>query len=218
MILEGERMVDNAKAQVEAAETKEIKLQKDAKKLKKRSTLDSNELQEIEDRIAKVQRDKDYLEIEANSKVKDQELVKMVRVKTAMKKLCASHLSLSDKEKILFNAGNDLIDYIPDLPIEALDDEILNLRYQGSAKTTAIVLQAKASLQKPNSNAGDQNDASRPSTLPSSPPPYEEIQRQLPTNPYYPSSPEASFNTSSGSPSCLYPPLNGPDHRRSFPS
>ena len=96
MILEGERSVDSAKALVESAESKEIKLRKDHKKLLKKRYLfyiqlfvgdswlelidysscpPSDQIKEIEDKLVKINLDKDYAESEANIKVKDHEVV-----------------------------------------------------------------------------------------------------------------------------------------------
>lgn len=202
MILEGEKAVDAAKEKVEAAEAKEVKLRKEEKKLKKRSNVDTNQLLEIQGKISKTERDKEYAETEAASKVKDHELVKMVRVKAAMKKFCQTQLNLCEKTKIVFSSGNEIIDHIPELTMDN-DADILDMKYQSTAKTMNIVMQTKSQLQTRNSPANSAPTIN--SNLPSSPPPYDEIHRQLPTNPYY-TSPEASFNCSNGN-SPIYPYL-----------
>ena len=85
------------------------------------------------------------------------------------------------------------------------NDDMLNMKYQGSAATTQIVLRVKNELQA-------KRDGTPASALPTHPPSYDEIeaqqQRQPPLNPYYPSSPDASFNTDPvSSPTPLYPAL-----------
>ena len=109
MILEGEKGVDSAKAQVEAAEAKEVKLRKEEKKLRKRSSSNVSDLSDIQEKIAKVQREKDYAENEANVKVKDHELVKMIRAKEALKKLCEGQLQMFETGKVIFTAANQVV-------------------------------------------------------------------------------------------------------------
>ena len=198
MILEGEKSVDAARSLVEATEAKQLKLRKEEKKIRKRSTLDLNELGDVQSKITKTQNDKDYAESEAVAKTKDHELVKMIRVKEAMGKYCRSQLALSAKSNILFSAGSEIVNQMPELTPESLDDDVLNLKYQGAGKTIQIVLKAKEDLEE---KRGDKVV----NTLPQSPPSYDEIHRQPPTNPYYPSSPEASFNQS---PRGAYPRLD----------
>lgn len=201
MILEGEKGVDAAKALVETSEAKEVKLRKEEKKIRKRSNIDSNELRDVQLKIAKTQRDKDYAESEANSKTKEHELVKMIRVKESMKTFCNSQLELCDKTRIAFKAGSELIEQIPELTPHSLDDDILNMTYQGKPRTLQIVLNAKDALQKKREDSLQQPSSvsgSATQPIPTSPPSYEEIHRQYPINPYFHASPETIFNTSNG--------------------
>jgi len=201
MILEGEKGVDAAKALVETSEAKEVKLRKEEKKIRKRSNVDSDELRDIQLKIAKTQRDKDYAESEANSKTKEHELVKMIRVKESMKTFCNSQLELCDKTRIAFTAGSELIEQIPELTPHSLDDDILNMTYQGKARTLQIVFNAKDALQKKREDSPQQPSSvsgSAPQPIPTSPPSYEEIHRQYPINPYFHASPETIFNSSNG--------------------
>ena len=208
MILEGEKGVDSAKALVEAAEAKEVKLRKEEKKLRKRSSSNVGELSEVQEKIAKVQREKDYAENEATVKIKDHELVKMIRAKEALKKLCESQLQMFDLGKVIFNAANQVVEQMPEFKLEMTDQDIENMSYRGSSATTQIVLQARNRLKDLPQNS---STSSMDSTLPSSPPAYDEIHRQPPTNPYYSISPEP--DTSRNPLSTLYPDLN---RRRSY--
>jgi len=202
MILEGEKGVDAAKALVDTAEAKEVKLRKEEKKIKKRSNLDCDELRDVQIKIAKTQRDKDYAESEANSKIKEHELVKMIRVKEAMKKFCNSQAEICDKGKIVFSAGSELTEQIPELTAETLDDDILNMTYQGKPKTLQIVLRAKDAVQRkpeessPSGLTNFSGQQSQSIPIPTSPPSYDEIHRQPPVNPYFTSSPDTPFNLS----------------------
>merc|ERR1711976_15609 len=172
MILEGEKGVDTAKAMVEATEAKELKLRKEEKKLRKRSSSNIDDLSDIQEKIAKVQREKDYAESEASAKVKDHELVKMIRTKEALKKLCQGQLQMFESGKVIFNAAHQVIEQMPEFKLEMTDQDVENLTYRGSSVTTQIVLQTKNRLADmqlvPRSNTS--NSSSMDSTLPSSPP------------------------------------------------
>lgn len=209
MILEGEKGVDAAKGMVEASEAKEIKLRKEEKKLRKRSSSNIDELSEIQDKIAKVQREKDYAEHEASSKVKDHELVKMIRTKEALKKLCSGQLQMFETGKIIFNAAHQVIEQMPELKIEMTDQDIENMSYRGSSITTQIVLQTKNRLSEmPPRSSSTTSSMDSSATLPSSPPAYDEISRQPPSNPFFDPDPD---NRNPLAP--LYPDLN---RRRSY--
>jgi len=201
MILEGEKGVDAAKALVETSEAKEVKLRKEEKKIKKRSNLDCDELKDVQMKIAKTQRDKDYAESEANSKIKENELVKMIRVKEAMKKFCNSQIEICDKSKIMFSAGSELIEQMPELTPQTLNDNILDMTYQGKPQTLQIVMRAKEALnRKPDDHRNQRSPVSEGTAsqpIPTSPPSYDEIHRQLPVNPYFNASPDTPINNTS---------------------
>ena len=125
----------------------------------------------------------------------------MIRVKESMKTFCNSQLELCDKTRIAFTAGSELIEQIPELTPHSLDDDILNMTYQGKARTLQIVFNAKDALQKKREDSPQQPSSvsgSAPQPIPTSPPSYEEIHRQYPINPYFHASPETIFNTSNG--------------------
>ena len=111
-------------------------------------------------------------------------------------------MELCDKTRIAFTAGSELIEQIPELTPHSLDDDILNMTYQGKARTLQIVLNAKDALQKKRENSPlpqpSSVSGSAPQPIPTSPPSYEEIHRQYPMNPYFHASPETIFNTSNG--------------------
>lgn len=203
MILEGERIVDSANQLVDSAETKEVRLRKEHKKLKKKSCAPIDQLRDIEERITKVHLDKNYAESEATCKLKDHEAVKMIRLREALKKFSTGQLALCKKGQLLFEAGNDVIEYFPEIS----SDDIQDIKYQGSAATTQIVIRTKEKLKNfnendksvplvPADNVADLTSTSRNTspTLPASPPAYDEIHmQQPPVNPYYQSSPNVSF-------------------------
>lgn len=224
MILEGEKGVDAAKGLVEAADAKEIKLRKEFKMLSKKSCPPSDELRDIEERIAKVQRDKDFSEHEASIKVKDHEAVKLIRLKEALKKFTSGQLALSEKNSIVFSAAQEVVHQIPDITIDMTDTDLQSIKYRGAPFTAQIVMRAKDDLKnfKPREATGSrQSTPTRiparcsPTMLPSSPPAYDDIHNhppQPPINPYYNPSSEVNENYDPNfhSPpvSVLYPNLN----------
>ena len=188
-------MVDNAKMLVDNLEAKEVRLRKEEKKLRKRSCPDSSDLRDVEMKLAKVMRDKDYAELEAQSKVKDKEVGKCVRVKDALSRMCRSQLALWEKNQVIFSAASEVVDQMPSLENDSIneDEDIFNLRYQGSSRTLQIVLQTRNALEA--GQRAVRRSTSQLSLPPNSPPSYEELQRQLPTNPYFSPSytPDESF-------------------------
>ena len=83
--------------------------------LQQKSSAPSDQLRDIEERITKVQQDKNYAESEATCKLKDHEAVKMIRLKEALKKFSTGQLALCKKGQLLFEAGNDIVEYFPDI-------------------------------------------------------------------------------------------------------
>lgn len=216
MILEGEKSVDAARGLVEAAEAREAKLRKEHKKLMKKSSPPTEELRDIEDKVAKVQRDKDFAEHEATSKVKDHEAVKLIRLKEALKKFTSGQRVLSEKTNLVFCAADEVVQEIPDLSVDMEDDVLQNMKYRGAPVTTAIVLRTKNELKEykpyvtPRCSCTSPSSAVRssPTALPSSPPSYDDIHNQLhqpPTNPYYIPDENAAYNNCHDA--ALYPAL-----------
>ena len=189
MILEGERIVDTASKIVESTETTETKLKKERKKLIRKSTPPINELEMIEERIAKIQLDKVQAASEFSSKQKDQKNLKSKRLKEALKKFSNGQLTLCKKGQILFDAGNDIIDHIPEMVLQDKNE----LEYSGSASTTQILIRTKEKLKNFNSeneklyhetSSTDQTKSSP--VLPILPPAYDKLDiQQPPVNPYY---------------------------------
>jgi hypothetical protein len=210
MILEGERVVDAAKAALETAESKEVKLKKEQKRLSKKSFASSNdELREVEDRLAKVLRDKDYADAEASIKIKEHEAVKMIRVKDGLSKFAQAQLDLSDKSSIIFSAAKEVADQIPDITSDMTDDDLLGVQYHGGPVAMQAIMKAKDCLKQFPTIGGvttasatvrgmSPPAAALVHSFPSSPPAYDDILHhpQPPSNPYFPSSHEASFNSS----------------------
>ena len=77
-----------------------------------------------------------------------------------MKKFCNSQVELCDKTRITFEAGSEVIDQMPELTPQSLDDDILNMTYHGKPRTLQIVLRAKEMLQKKRENTPERQQQS----------------------------------------------------------
>ena len=187
-LLEGERLVDTANTIIESTETTETKLKKERKKLIKKSTPPINQLEMVEEQIAKIQLDKIQAESEFSSKQKDQNNLKSKRLKEALKKFSNGQLTLCKKGQILFEAGNAIIDHVPEIVLQEDTNTKRNeLIYSGGASTTQIIIHTKEKLKNFNSESSP--------ILPILPPAYEKldhISQQPPVNPHIqnPSRPE----------------------------
>ena len=99
---------------------------------------------------------------------------------------------------------------MPEFKLEMTDQDIENMSYRGSSVTTQIVLQTKNQLK----DLPQRSSLDSSSTLPSSPPSYDEIShRQPPVNPYYSLSPDSNPDLARQPLTSLYPDLN---RRRSY--
>ena len=171
--------MDTANTIIESTETTETKLKKERKKLIKKSTPPINQLEMVEERIAKIQLDKVQAESEFSSKQKDQEILKSKRLKEALKKFSNGQLTLCKKGQILFEAGNAIIDHVPENVLQEDTTKRNELIYSGGASTTQIIIHTKEKLKNFNSESCP--------ILPILPPAYEKldhISQQPPVNPY----------------------------------
>ena len=192
MILECERLVDTARSIVESTETAETKLKKERKKIFKKSTPPINQLEMVEEQIAKIQLDKVQAASEFSSKQKDQKNLKSKSLKEALKNFSNGQLTLGKKGQILFEAGNDIIDHVPEMVLEDKSE----LKYSGSASTTQILICTKEKLNNFNSEnekLNHENQTKSSPMLPILPPAYDKLDiQQPPVNPYYWPSPNLS--------------------------
>ena len=93
----------------------------------------------------------------------------MIRLKEALKKFSTGQLALCKKGQLLFEAGNDVVEYFPEISSgtdkknylgldfktakkKLLTDDIQDIKYHGSAATTQIVIRAKEKLKYFNEN------------------------------------------------------------------
>ena len=100
----GEQGVAGAKADLEAAEGKEIKLLKELKKLNKKVNHtpspppeQTQQLHEIKGKLEQATKDKEFAKVEADERVKEQEAIKMIRFKVGMNKMNIGYLDAAEK-------------------------------------------------------------------------------------------------------------------------
>ena len=91
------------------------KYRKERKKLLKKSSPPTHQINVIEERLAKIQLDKSKAETEALSKIKDQKYAKMKKFEDGLKKFSSGQLELCKKGQIIFEAGIEVIGHIPDI-------------------------------------------------------------------------------------------------------
>ena len=101
----GEQGVANAKADLETAEGRELKLVKELKKLNKKISNTAinppseqhHQLSEIKDKLEQATREKEVAKKDADDMVREQEAVKMIRYKVGFNKMVIGYLDLAEK-------------------------------------------------------------------------------------------------------------------------
>ncbi|XP_018496181.1 uncharacterized protein LOC108864625 [Galendromus occidentalis] len=142
MILEGEKVVDTARADLARAERKERKIKTNIKKISKKAP--SEKMMTIEMELSNAERAKDLAHFEAVQKVQENEVCKMIRLKEGLTKLTESYIELAHKMAIVFDAQKDVVQAIP----EVNDTAIHELKYMGGTSTKLAVEEAKNRIEK----------------------------------------------------------------------
>jgi len=185
LILEGDRQLDFAKGNLQAAEQKENKLKKELKKTAKRAT--PEELREMSTRLQSVEREKDMAQIEVLDRIREHEAVKLIRIKEGLFKISEAYIDMGQKCDVIFSAQRDIALEIPDVH----DRDIQDIKYTGSGATMRAVLQAKDKIKR--FRRRNSSTASHPCVVDDLPPPY--CENPPPINPFYSSLPMSSEST-----------------------
>ena len=90
---------------METAESRELKLVKELKKLNKKNNNTSinlppeqqHQLNETRDKLDQATREKELAKLDVDDKVREQEAVKMIRVKVGLNKVVVGYLDLAEK-------------------------------------------------------------------------------------------------------------------------
>ena len=85
MIVEGERRLETARTALDASDAKLVKTRKEMKRATKAKASDAD-LKEIEKRLESLEGDRDKLQIDVFDSVRENEIVKMIRIKDGMLK------------------------------------------------------------------------------------------------------------------------------------
>lgn len=141
LILEGEKHVDQARTAVELCDQREGKLKKEMKKAKKCT---AEEMQDLEKRVYEAARAKEVAQLEVADRFRENEAVKLIRVKASLLKLSESYLELANKCKAIFEAYSDVAEQLPDVQGEDLQD----IRYTGYEVSKQAITRAKESVHQ----------------------------------------------------------------------
>jgi len=177
MILEGARQLDVARTNLATAEQKETKTKKDLKKAAKKAP--AEEIRELSVRLTEAEREKDMAMLEVNDRVREHEVVKLIRIKEGLFKVSEAYIDYAQKGDVLFNAQREIALQIPDVT----DCDIQDIKYTGSGATMQAVARAKDKIKRFRRRRASTLSAATPDhTADDLPPPYSE---NPPVNPFY---------------------------------
>lgn len=142
IILEGEKHVDQARNHLTVCEQREIKLRKEIKKAAKKATPD--EINQLELRLMQAERAKDCAQVEVLERIRDNELVKLARLKEGLLKISEAYIELAQKGAIIFEAQRDIAYQFPDVR----GRDIHEIKYTGSGATKQTVMKAKDKVRR----------------------------------------------------------------------
>ncbi|GFS18976.1 zinc-binding alcohol dehydrogenase domain-containing protein 2 [Elysia marginata] len=207
MVLEGEKQVSQSKNNFVACEQREVKIRKELKKAFKKAS--SAEIQLLEGKLCQAERAKDLAQLEVTDRVRENEAVKLIRLKEGLMKVSQAFTDLGRKCVMVFDTQQDIVQQLPDV----LDQDLEDIKYTGSGITRFKVQQAKEKVRNYHRSINAIN-----SKMSEPPPPYSlqsydyeyEDSQQHSTSSVYPSlSPRrrvsSSLDHSQGSPSVLDP-------------
>lgn len=182
MILEGAKAIDAARNKFAQCENNEHKARKELKKVQKRRT--TEQVQAVEAKVIECERQRELAQNEVCEKIRENEVVKLIRVKEGLLKLSEAYLTLAHKCTYVFEAQRDIARGLPDVE----DKEIHEIRFDG-------ISGAKEALERAKSLVKEYRGSSRQPISPSSsrhsttdpPPPYSPgpYYSNTPFNPYY---------------------------------
>lgn len=142
MILEGARQLDVARTTLQTAELKETKVKKELKKAAKKAT--AEEIREMSSRLAEAEREKDIAQVEVVDRIREHEVVKLIRIKEGLFKMSEGYIDYGQKCDVIFNAQRDIALQIPDVT----DRDIQDIKYTGSGATMQAVAKAKDKIKR----------------------------------------------------------------------
>lgn len=142
MVLEGARQLDVARTTLQGAEQKENKIKKELKKVSKKAPAD--EIRELSGRLSEAEREKDIAQMEVVERVREHEVVKLIRIKEGLFKMAEGYIDYAQKCDVIFQAQRDIALQIPDVT----DQDIQDIKYTGSGATMQAVSLAKDKIKR----------------------------------------------------------------------
>lgn len=161
MVLEGEKQVSQSKNNFVACEQREMKMRKELKKAFKKAS--SSEIQLLEGKLCQAERAKDLAQLEVTDRVRENEAVKLIRLKEGLTKLSQAFTDLGRKCVMVFDTQQDIVQQLPDV----LDQDLEDMKYTGSGITRFKVQQAKEKVRNYHRSMNSIN-----SKMSEPPPPY----------------------------------------------
>jgi len=187
LMLEGENHVDRCKQKLANFEAKECKLRKELKKSLKKGT--NEEVEELEAQLKQATGARNLAQEEVTETYKENEVVKLIRLKQNLLKLSESYIELAHKCVHIFEAQADVARALPDAP----STDIHDIKYTGATAVRNAVHEAKEKVQRYRRHSVPA--VSCELTESAQPPPY---------NPHYP---QQRSRRSSVSSEFVYPPI-----------
>ncbi|XP_025085604.1 uncharacterized protein LOC112559005 [Pomacea canaliculata] len=142
MILEGEKHLAQCRHNFATCEQREIKIRKELKKAFKKAT--EAELQILENRLAQAERAKDLAQMEVSDRIRENEAVKLIRLKEGLLKVSEAYAAFAKKCSIIFEAQRQIVHLLPDVHTQDLED----IKYTGSGATKHYVQLAKEKVRQ----------------------------------------------------------------------
>ncbi|KAK4026191.1 uncharacterized protein LOC116926133 [Daphnia magna] len=156
LMLEGENQVDNCKQKLSLAEAKEAKLRKEYKKAFKREQ--PSEILDVETQLKQATHASELAQEEMTECSKENEAVKLIRMKQSLIKISESYLELAHKCIHIFEAQREVALALPDVQ----DANVENIKYTGAVSGRQAVLKAKEKVERYRRNSVSSEAISQP--------------------------------------------------------
>ncbi|KAL3842588.1 hypothetical protein ACJMK2_020582 [Sinanodonta woodiana] len=162
MILEGERDIDRAKQNLNVCEQKEGKIRRELRKSARKSN--PADIRVLEAKLSQAERTKEIAQLEVADKIRENEAVKLIRLKEGLLKLSDAYMDLGKKSCVVFESQREIALQLPDVHSKELEE----VKYAGAAACRNIVQQVRVKLRK----CRRSTDISTTNSFSELPPPY----------------------------------------------
>ncbi|XP_052798560.1 uncharacterized protein LOC128230383 [Mya arenaria] len=142
MVLEGEKHVAQARDNHDYCTEKENRARKELKKCSKRAS--SSELRLLESRVEMAIQSKNLADVEVSERIRENEAVKLIRLKEGLLKMSDSYIEMAYKANIIFGAQKNVALQLPDVHGQELE----HIQYSGGSTTRYLVDKVREKLQQ----------------------------------------------------------------------